>query len=333
MLAVDARKHIFRPVISLCAFLFALTSLTSVKAADFSLVQNNSEPGIPIVLISGEIKEGDTGKLISLLRSDLQNANFLTDVWLNSPGGNLNEATKIGGLIEKLGYTAIVPTGATCASACFFIWVSASGRLAPGELVIHRPYFDMRNTSKSGAVFEESYRVTNDAVRQYLHQRNVPANLIDDMMKRSSVDGYILSDADKLDIGSMSPARMEHMVQNCGFPNADKSRNILGGGGFSEQERKIIRGCSLKLYEMQRYEFFFGKKAQIAKDAFGQISALAVRLESLDPAAFSVVHARIPQIINSSQPETWAAEMIKLFNSTSEQKLSDGSAKGDAPAL
>lgn len=251
---MTVRNHNLQSAVCIIALLI---SFASAKAAEFKLAQDNNQPGISIVYLSGAINEGDTEKLVKLLRSDLQITPSITNIWLNSSGGDLNEAIKIGALIEKLGYTAIVPTGATCASACFFTWVSASGRLAPGELIIHRPYFDMRNASH-GAGFEESYRITNEAARLYLRQRNVPTNLINLMMQMSSADGYALTQNDKWSIGPLSPARMEYMVQNCGLPNANDSRGILEHGGLSGSDQKAMRACSLGLYEAQKHAFFFG---------------------------------------------------------------------------
>jgi hypothetical protein len=250
-------KHLRWTSVCVGVVAFAL-GLNRSYAAEFALMQNNSQPGVPILYISGQIKQGDTDKLIELLRSDLESAPRITDVWLNSPGGDLSEAIRTGGLLEKLGYTAVVPTGATCASACFFVWVSAPARLAPGTLIIHRPYFNMRDSSVPASGFEERYRITSENVYQYLRQRNVPANLIDRMMKVSSADGYTLTDDDKLSIGFMSPARTEYMVQNCGLPDASEAKRIDERGGLSPREIQTLRECGLRFYQLQKREFFFG---------------------------------------------------------------------------
>ena len=236
----------------------ALSSFCSAVAADFRLAQDNTQPGVPILYMSGEIRAGDRDKLVNLLRSDLRSTPSITNIWMNSPGGDLTEAIKIGAVVENLGYAAIVPAGATCASACFFIWVSASGRLAPGEVIIHRPYFDMSNSSQSASGFEERYRTTSEAASLYLRQRNVPFDLVDLLLRVSSSEGYVLSEADKLRIGPMSAARTEYMVQNCGLPGASESSRIMAGGGLSPDEQRTLRECSLRFYERQKREFFFG---------------------------------------------------------------------------
>lgn len=255
-IAVNAlRRHL---IVATAVVVLALSSFKSATAADFRLAQDNTQPGIPIIYMSGEIKSGDRAKLVALLRSDVQSTQSITDIWLNSPGGDLNEAIKIGAVVEQLGYTAIVPAGATCASACFFVWVSASGRLAPGDVVIHRPYFEMRDSSQSASGFEESYRATREAASLYLRQRNVPTDLIDLLLNVPSSDGYVLSPADKLRIGPMSAARTEYMVQNCDLPDASESKRIMGAGGLSAQQQRTLRECGLRFYERQKRQFFFG---------------------------------------------------------------------------
>lgn len=257
MQAIMTHRYLHRRAACIGVLAFAL-GLNHANAADFALKQDNSQPGVPILYMSGQIEQGDAEKLTKFLRSDLEHAPRITDIWLNSAGGDLNEAAKIGGLLETLGYTAVVPSGATCASACFFVWISASGRLAPGTLVIHRPYFNMRDSEIPASRFEERYRITGDSAGQYLRQRNVPANLIEIMMRVSSADGYTLTEADKLSIGVMSPARTEHMVQNCGLPDSLEADRIAERGGLSSRELQSLRECGLRFYERQKREFFFG---------------------------------------------------------------------------
>jgi hypothetical protein len=208
--------------------------------------------------MSGVIERGDTDKLIQYLRSDPENSLLINDVWLNSAGGNLVEAMKLGSLLETLGLTAMVPNGARCASACFFIWTGASGRVALGELVIHRPYFDMAESSASASGYEQAYRDASESAYKYLRQRNVPTSLIEVMMKVSSSEGYTLTDRDKSSIGHMSQARVEYMIQNCGLPNSNQTTQIQSRGGLSTSELTTLRECGLKFYKKQKLEFLFG---------------------------------------------------------------------------
>lgn len=252
------------PIISSClAFVCAAAILFSLcpsyaNAAEFRLMQNNAEPGVPILYFSGEIQPGDTQRLIKFLRSNLDIAPLINDVWLNSPGGNLSEAMKLGVLMETLGYTAVVPAGAKCASACFFVWIGASARLAQGEVVVHRPYFEMHESPASAFEYEQAYRESHEAAYNYLRQRGVPTQLIELMMRVSSVEGYTLSNRDIASMGMMSQARMEYMIQSCGLPTSEQAAQIQAQGGLSQAELKSLRECGLKFYQKQKSDFFFG---------------------------------------------------------------------------
>lgn len=251
-----ASLKLFNTLGAVCVTALIAAGGQSAQAAEFRLIEDGTNPGVPVIYMSGEITTGDRDKLVNLLASKAKYAVGATDLWLNSPGGDLREAMKIGAVVEGLGYVAVVPIGATCASACFFVWTSASGRLAPGEIVIHRPYFDMRRAPQSATRFEEHYRAASEETRRYLAQRNVPADLVELMLSISSVDGYVLSDTDKQRIGPMSASRVEFMVQNCGFPSAREAGQIVAAGGFSSQEQKAMRECGLNYYKTQRNEFF-----------------------------------------------------------------------------
>lgn len=256
--ATQDRRATRRPLATLAIAGSVLCGTFPVAAADFRLAQDNTQPGVPILVMSGEIQAGDANKLVGLLKANARNAQLVSDIWLNSPGGNLNEAIKIGAVVEELGYTAVVPIGATCASACFFVWISAPGRLAPGAIIVHRPYYNMRDSMRSAGDYEEGYRAASETAGAYLRKRNVPADLIELILTVPSSDGYTLSDADKTRIGPMSAARMEYMIQNCGFPDASESRRIMAAGGFSEEKRKAMRECGLQFYAEQKNRFFSG---------------------------------------------------------------------------
>lgn len=253
-------KHFFsiRETIFCVAMTIFFLGSGRVLAADFRVMQNNEEPGVPILYVSGVIERGDTDELVKYLRSDPDISLLINDVWLNSPGGNLVEAMKLGSLLETLGLSAMVPNGARCASACFFVWVGASGRVALGELVIHRPYFDMSGSSASASDYEQAYRDASESAYKYLRQRNVPTSLIEVMMRVSSSDGYTLSDQDKSSIGYMSQARVEHMIQNCGLPDSNQAVQIQARGGLSKSELSALRECGLRFYRKQKLEFLFG---------------------------------------------------------------------------
>lgn len=84
-----------------------------------------SSSGDAIVLF-GEINSGDAAQFAQIL---LQSADTSHPVlFLNSPGGKVTEAIRIGEMIRQRGiYTAAVG-GSVCASACSLIWMAGQAR-------------------------------------------------------------------------------------------------------------------------------------------------------------------------------------------------------------
>ena len=95
----------------------------------------------------GDIIEGD---FESFLRNFTKLEKPPTAFYIESQGGNLIEAMKIGSFIK--GSQIEVRTGDYCYSACVFIFAAASKRLALGELGLHRPYFDKKYFAELNAI-------------------------------------------------------------------------------------------------------------------------------------------------------------------------------------
>lgn len=134
-----------------CLVLLAFTYCAPAIAADFSWETN--EYGNRQLAFRGPIEEGDAQRLLGFLAfgNGCQNECQLDTgeysragyIALDSPGGNVREAIKIAKYVEESGLGVFVPADATCASACFLIYVSAPMRASSGKVIVHRPYFDM----------------------------------------------------------------------------------------------------------------------------------------------------------------------------------------------
>jgi hypothetical protein len=178
------------------------------------------------VLITGEIHAGDYNVFEGLLREKLLqqeecrhkrgvNCGSVTadgrrmlsviphSVLLNSPGGDLDEAMRIGRLVRKLLLdteaalespttgTMELPLGDTtrckrarcyCASACFFIWAGGIDRYG-WELFVHQPYFDpsvFGNLPPAEAI--ERHHQMIASARQYLRDMDVTDDVINLMV-------------------------------------------------------------------------------------------------------------------------------------------------------
>jgi hypothetical protein len=110
--------------------------------ADVTEVHEYKTDGRYTISIHSEIKKGDSEAFTDLTKAVANDR----QIWVNldSPGGDVVEAMRIGRLIrERFMFTAIMPER-KCASACVFILMAGVYRLAgpTARVGIHRPKFD-----------------------------------------------------------------------------------------------------------------------------------------------------------------------------------------------
>jgi len=192
-------------------------------------------------LLSGPIEEGDYEKVRSLYR---QNHPFLGSFTLASPGGNVEEALKIGQLFRKYLIIAFAPVRITsadgrerfalpgepecdsgkciCASACALIWFGAVDHW--GTVGLHRPHTDDPSfKALDPPAAAEAYRRMLDSVRQYLDEMEVPKPMIEAMVATGSADIRWVTIASDL---SRPPSLAEWEDATCGT-FSDKERALL----------------------------------------------------------------------------------------------------------
>jgi ATP-dependent protease ClpP protease subunit len=196
-----------------------LLLVAQVHAARFSM--GDLDPSAPSankdVVISGEIIRGDYQRLIAFIRTDplLLARTFV----LASPGGDLLEAIKIGGLLKAIYRPVVVnPAVGQCASACFFIYVAAVERTGGSypAIGIHRPYFAPAYFSKlSLAEAEAKHKALLSEARHYLEEREVPQYLIEKMFSLSSDDIYWLTMKDIKNVGYRASWFEQLLIDRC----------------------------------------------------------------------------------------------------------------------
>jgi hypothetical protein len=171
--------------------------------------------------LSGQISKGDYEKVAAFLKAHYP---FMDTFRLNSPGGDVDEAIKIGRLFRKYLISTIAPIklddiaslkagfgvdnwgnipslqsslpGArvlcrgqdcTCASACALIWFGGVDRT--GMVGLHRPRIDgpeFKGLPPADA--STAYRRVLDRISAYLDEMEVPKPIIESMVATSSGD-------------------------------------------------------------------------------------------------------------------------------------------------
>jgi hypothetical protein len=89
-----------------------------------------TKEGHIIILISGEIAEGDTEALKAAIKTANDASKFVSGVRLNSPGGNLLEGVKLAAAVKFAKAATNVAKGGTCASACFLVFAAGEKKFA-----------------------------------------------------------------------------------------------------------------------------------------------------------------------------------------------------------
>jgi len=174
--------------------------------------------------INGEIVAGDYIKLLRLVVNNKAGAR----IRLNSNGGDLNEALKIGELVNKLNLETIVSKGDYCASACFFIWLNGERRTAlriqkdvdQFNIGLHRPFLSSVTTDQASR--QRQIDVQRETIR-YLEDKLIPRRIIDLMMSRPSNEIYWLTETDLFEIGEFPPHIEELYIAKCQY---DKSWEV-----------------------------------------------------------------------------------------------------------
>lgn len=146
-----------------------------------------------LALLNGEIRVGDYEKVRAFVSA---NSSTLMNFGLNSPGGSVEEALKIGRffrkyLLEATTLSDPAPTcknsNCACVSACALIWFGAVSR--GGTVGVHRYTFAndaFRRLSAPDASSE--YRQGWANILAYLTEMEVPNSVIEAMTSTSSND-------------------------------------------------------------------------------------------------------------------------------------------------
>lgn len=173
---------------------------TSVGAADIKM-RPPFVHGCPTIQMVGEIKVGDADKLSKLIRSMPKMKNphpacYQGAVLLNSEGGNVEEALRIGTAIRSSSFVTVVGTNDVCYSSCVLVLAGGSARLIGGAVGIHRPYFEnLPNNATLGEVRSQRARL-EEVIKNYLTDMDVSVRLIEDMLAVPPSQMKILSESD-----------------------------------------------------------------------------------------------------------------------------------------
>lgn len=155
--------------------------------------------------LTGQISKGDYDKVATFIRAHYP---FMGAFSLASPGGDVDEALKIGRLFRKYLIITMAPyslpndgvphldggsrdlcrgSDCTCASACALIWMGGVQR--SGTVGLHRPRTtDPMFRGLPPADASTAYRRVLETIAAYLNEMEVPKSIAETMVATSSSD-------------------------------------------------------------------------------------------------------------------------------------------------
>jgi hypothetical protein len=213
-------SNIFRSlstlVLSLTLTMFSTQSARSNEPILESYCLGNAWESC-FIYFDGTITKGLANKFKEILNSDGP------DVIFNSPGGDLQEALKIGRLIRKAGKQTVIgslagvdtfegttwdgtnrpmesPKNGRCESACAYAFMGGEERrLGSGKLGLHRFYSTERGLTSDAAQFISGLLV------EYMVEMGVDARLFLAASKEGADGMYHVSEAEALDYAIVTP--------------------------------------------------------------------------------------------------------------------------------
>ncbi len=147
---------------------------------------------------TGDVAIGDDVKLEQFVAEKRgehppTSSSLLFTVRLDSAGGDVATALKVGRYLRDLEATVVIPPWAHCASSCVFILAGGVMRSVWGAAIIHRPYFEKLDSSLSRQEIDARYKAMAKDVGDYLEEMNVPRALGDTMMTIPPEEAHILT--------------------------------------------------------------------------------------------------------------------------------------------
>jgi hypothetical protein len=119
------------------AFACLVAACWPAWAAD--LATTLSRENRTIVLLNGELADGDASRLRDIIRESTSSARPVSGIRLNSPGGNLREGVRLAGVILNAKIATVIVSGATCAAACFIAFIAGNQKFVSATAMVGVP--------------------------------------------------------------------------------------------------------------------------------------------------------------------------------------------------
>lgn len=182
-------------------FLSAVVLSLLISTQAFAVQLESFEArGVAFVALSGSIVANDAERVIASLAAALERHKGdrkIVGLSLNSPGGLVFEAMKIGDFVDAAKIPVLVTERSSCESACFFIFMRA-----PGKFLAHGARIGVHSTSFNGRE-DANTSLTTVAVARLAREAGVPQSVIGKMVTAEPGEIGYLSDSELKQMGAV----------------------------------------------------------------------------------------------------------------------------------
>lgn len=200
----------------------AVSKIGPRKGPDGSLVAG--------LVIQGKITQANVDEVtahVDMIESQIKGeAGVFKILVLDSEGGDLEAAMKIGRIVREHGYLAQIQPRAQCLSACVYILAAARQKQVLGRVGVHRPYFGSYGGANAGKDITKALQGS----KQFFREVNIPEGLAEVMFSTPPEEIKMLSAAElrsyRLDQDDIEYAENSdiEMAKSLGVSRADYMR-------------------------------------------------------------------------------------------------------------
>lgn len=184
---------------SAVSVLIMMISCLSSNSAWSDVTFDEKMGGLLYFSITNSIGESDYSYLVNIVKSvkklEPDHPSIVLSIKLNSSGGKISSALKIGRYLRKHKAIIEVKERAECLSACIYVLAGAPHRVVHGSVGIHRPYEPDDNEISADAQ-KAKYQKIGKQIIAYLKEMNIPTRLYDDSLFINPYNMKILNNSE-----------------------------------------------------------------------------------------------------------------------------------------
>ncbi|WXL27453.1 hypothetical protein WG219_08365 [Ectopseudomonas mendocina] len=155
----------------------ALSSGAALAKVDVQAGMHKTLGMMLVVKISEDIVPGDYEALLRGIRQ--HPGKYQKKIaMLDSIGGNVTEAMKLGRLLRETGFETLVPSTGVCQGSCVYVLVAGVKKSVRGHVGLHKPYY-------AGSDSIHSVSRSNDprySATTYFREMGMPMGLLELML-------------------------------------------------------------------------------------------------------------------------------------------------------